>query len=241
LAALFGNPRCLAAQTPNASAIGEDRIVTANQKVAPDDANSRFVGALAASFRLLMMEHAGRVAFQDKTRRELDGPFFRDYVRSVKTPQTWQDGDGWFVNYIGHPIHGAAAGRAWLVHHPEDALDIGLSKRYWSSRAKAAQWAAFYSLQFEFGPLSEASIGNVGLRPNTTGWVDHLVTPAGAFVIMVAEDAVDSCFVRLVERHTRNRALRGTARVVLNPSRALANVVDGKTPWFRTRGPLDIR
>ena len=46
-----------------------------------------------------------------------------------------------------------------------------------------------YSFQFEFGPLSEASIGNVGLRPNTTGWVDHVITPVGALGFMVAEDA----------------------------------------------------
>lgn len=45
-------------------------------------------------------------------------------------------------------------------------------------------------VQFEFGPFSEASIGNVGLRPNTTGWVDHVVTPAGALGIMIAEDAL---------------------------------------------------
>jgi hypothetical protein len=43
-------------------------------------------------------------------------------------------------------------------------------------------------VQFEFGPLSEASIGNVGMRPGTTGWVDHIVTPAGALWFTVAED-----------------------------------------------------
>ena len=37
-----------------------------------------------------------------------------------------------------------------------------------------------YSLQFEFGPFSEAAIGNLGLRTDTSGWVDHVVTPAGA-------------------------------------------------------------
>jgi hypothetical protein len=95
-----------------------------------------------------------------------------------------------------------------------------------------------YSLQFEFGPLSEASIGNVGLHPVTTGWVDHVLTPVGAFGFIVAEDALDKYLVQLVERHTRNRVLRGTVRVLLNPSRALANVVEGRTPWFRVRGPL---
>jgi hypothetical protein len=199
-----------------------------------------FKGAFNASFRLLMMEHAGRIAFQEKTRRELGGPFWSDYVRSVKAPKTWGDGDGWFVNYLGHPIHGAAAGRAWLVHHPDSDVDIGVSRKYWASRARAARWAAWYSLQFEFGPLSEASIGNVGLRPNTTGWVDHVVTPAGAFGIIVAEDALDRYLVQFVERHTGNRVLRATARIILNPSRALANVADWRAPWFRTRGTLKM-
>jgi len=203
-----------------------------------DAAHSTLKGALGASFRLLMMEHAGRIAFQQKTRRELSGNFFGDYKRSLKIPRSWEDGDGWFVNYIGHPIHGAAAGRAWLVHHPDQHVDVGLSRRYWASRARAARWATFYSLQFELGPLSEASIGNVGLRPNTTGWVDHVVTPAGGLAIIVAEDALDQYMVQVVERHTTNRFLRATARIVLNPSRSLANISDGRTPWFRDRGPL---
>ena len=193
-------------------------------------------GAFAASLRLLALEHSGRIVFQEKTRRELPGNFIADYRRSVKVPQTWHDGDGWFVNYVGHPIHGAAAGRTWLVHHPDQDVELGLSKKYWASRAWAAQWAGLYSLQFEFGPLSEASIGNVGLRPNTTGWVDHVVTPVGALGIIVAEDALDQHLVKLIERHTSNRFLRAGARILLNPSRSLANVADGRVPWFRTRG-----
>lgn len=57
-------------------------------------------------------------------------------------------------------------------------------------------WSAAYSLQFEIGPLSEASIGNVGMRPETTGWVDDVVTPLGAFGLIVAEDALDRYFVQ---------------------------------------------
>ena len=155
-------------------------------------ARSTLKGAIVDSFRLLILEHSTRIAFQQKTRRELAGPFLRDYVRSVRIPDTWEDGDGWGVNYIGHPIHGAAAGFIWLDH--EDGAhdpDLGFSKEYWTSRARATAWAAVYSFQFEFGPFSEASIGNVGLRPNTTGWVDHIVTPAGALALMVAEDALD--------------------------------------------------
>ncbi len=192
-------------------------------------------GALVDSLRLLAIEHTTRVAFQAKTRRELAGPFFSDYRRSLKVPSTWSDGDSGAVNYVGHPIHGAASGFIWLDH--EDGARQprpGLSKSYWASRGRATAWAAIYSLQFEFGPMSEASIGNVGLRPNTTGWVDHVVTPAGALGFMVVEDALDHYLVRRIESWTSSRVLRTISRVALNPSRSLSNAAQGKAPWYRS-------
>ena len=170
-------------------------------------------GALIDSMRLLMLEHAGRIAFQEKTRRELGGPFFADYRNSLRIPRTWNDGDEWPVNYVGHPIHGAAAGFIWIEHRPDES-SLGFStKAYWKSRGIAAAWIAGYSLQFEFGPLSEASIGNVGLNPATTGWVDHVVTPAGGMAFIVAEDALDRYLVVRVEHWTRNaRPPRDRAR-----------------------------
>jgi hypothetical protein len=196
-------------------------------------------GAFEDSLRLLLIEHAIRIGFQDKTRRELSGPFFRDYRRSLRIPKTWEDGDSSLVNYIGHPMHGAAAGFLWLDH--EDGAhdpEIGFSRAYWGSRGRATAWAAGYSLQFEFGLLSEASIGNVGLRPETTGWVDHVVTPAGALGLMVAEDALDRYFIQFVERRTSNRVLRASVRMLFNPSRTLSNTAQGRVPWSRAARPL---
>lgn len=202
-------------------------------------APSTWKGAFADSVRLLMLEHSARIAFQQKTRRELGGPFVRDYTRSVQWPRTWQDGDSWAVNYIGHPIHGAASGFIWLDH--EDGSHdpkLRFSKEYWGSRSRALAWATGYSVQFEFGPLSEASIGNVGLRAGTTGWVDHVVTPAGALGFMVAEDVLDRYLIMRIESWTKNRALRAVVRTVLNPSRTLSNAAQGRAPWFRTVRPL---
>jgi hypothetical protein len=195
---------------------------------------STLKGAIADSIRLLVLEHTTRVAFQQKTRRELGGPFLKDYIRSVRVPDTWEDGDSWAVNYVGHPIHGAASGFIWLDHE-DGAHDprIGFSKDYWASRGRATAWAAVYSVQFEFGPLSEASIGNVGLRANTTGWVDHVVTPAGALGFMVAEDALDRFLIVRIESWTHNRLLRALVRMALNPSRTLSNSAQGRAPWSR--------
>jgi hypothetical protein len=202
-------------------------------------APSTWKGAFADSLRLLLLEHTTRIAFQGKTRRELSGHFLGDYKRSLRIPDTWDDGDSWSVNYVGHPIHGAASGFIWLDH--EDGSHdpkLGFSKEYWASRGRATAWAALYSVQFEFGLFSEASIGNVGLRPNTTGWVDHVVTPAGALAFMVAEDALDRHLIVRIESRTGNRLVRAIARTLLNPSRTLSNAVQGRAPWSRATRPL---
>jgi hypothetical protein len=228
----------LGADTTYAQTVEDDTQIDPDPSaLAP--APSTLKGAFADSFRLLLIEHTTRVAFQQKTRRELGGPFFSDYVRSLKVPDTWNDGDSWGVNYIGHPIHGAASGFIWLDHE-DGAHDpkLGFSKEYWASRGRATAWAAVYSFQFEFGPLSEASIGNVGLNPNTTGWVDHVVTPAGALAFMVAEDALDRYLITKIESWTRNGVIRAAARIALNPSRTLSNAVQGRSPWARSVRPL---
>jgi 2-polyprenyl-6-methoxyphenol hydroxylase-like FAD-dependent oxidoreductase len=90
----------------------------------------------------------------------------------------------------------------------------------------------------ECGPLSEASIGNVGLRPETTGWVDHVVTPVGAFGLMVAEDALDRFVVKWIEARTANRFFRASLRLIFNPSRTLSNSASGRLPWHREGRPL---
>jgi hypothetical protein len=196
-------------------------------------------GALTDSLRLLALEHGIRIAFQEKTRVELRGPFVADWMRSIRAPLTWEDGDSWIVNYLGHPIHGAAASRVWLDHSVGGRrLELSLSPSYWASRGRAAAFGTIYSIQFEFGPASEASIGNVGMRPGTTGWVDHVVTPAGAFAFTVAEDALDKYVVRFIERRTGNRVLRASVRMLFSPSWTMANLAEGRAPWHRPTRPL---
>jgi len=204
--------------------------------------DARGVGQLLGdSLKLLMIEHGTRIAFQEKTRRELGGPFWSDYMQSVRVPGQWNDTDSWAVNYVGHPIHGAAAGYLWLDHERDAPKDLTLSKSYWSSRGRAMAWSAVYSLQFEIGPLSEASIGNVGMDPATTGWVDHVVTPVGAFGWIVVEDALDRYVVRRFEDHTQNKVARAAMRLLCNPGRGLSNAASGRAPWYRDGRPLTWR
>ena len=180
----------------------------------------------------LAVEHSWRL-FQQKTRSQLGGPFLSDYVRSVKGLGGWWDGDSLRVNYVGHPMQGSISGYIQIQNDPTaHPLEFGSSGAYWRSRSKALLAAAIYSTQFELGPLSEASIGNVGLKPGTMAWVDLLVTPLAGVGIIVAEDAVDRYVIAKAEpRMGRNKTR--LLRIALNPNRSLANVIRFQAPWHR--------
>ena len=93
-------------------------------------------------------------------------------------------------------------------------------------------------IQFEIGPLSEASIGNVGMKRETAGWVDHVMTPAGGLGIMMLEDMLDRYVVRKLEDRTGSPVVRAMLRMFLTPSRATANVSGMRAPWFRAGRPI---
>jgi hypothetical protein len=205
------------------------------QEVSP---RTNIKGALEDSIRLLMIEHAVRIGTQEKTRQMLGGPFFDDYNRSVRLPSQWGDTDSWLTNYVGHPGQGAASGFIWLQRSPEGEMPFSPTREYFTSRLRAMAWAAGYSVQFEIGPLSEASIGNVGMNRATVGWVDYVATPAGGFGIMMAEDLLDRFVVQKLEDRTDSRIVRAMVRMFLNPSRATANVAGMRPPWHRIGRPI---
>lgn len=233
---------CLLAFAAPGQAQSADPLVFTPPQLAedpPESASSIRTGStdwsqvIGNSLRLASLEHMTRLMLQPDTRRALSGPFIADYRHSLKRPRGWNDGNPWAVNYIGHPIHGAAAGFVWLSAQREKPVPLEFSRRFWSSRGQAALWAAAYSVQFEWGPFSEASIGNVGMRPGTTGWVDHVMTPVGALGMMVLEDWVDHKLVLRIERATGNRFVRAAARIGLNPSRSMSAMSQGQMPWTR--------
>jgi hypothetical protein len=194
-------------------------------------AGSRWKSALRQSLNFLAIEHGFRL-FQRKTRRELAGPFFGDYKASVKNLGGWGDGDSKFTNYVAHPMQGAVAGYIQIQNDPQGrGQEFGRSKRYWHSRLKAFAWAAAYSTQFELGPFSEATIGNVGKKKGTAGFADLIVTPIGGLGIMVAEDVLERFILRKLESRTSSARKRGFYRILLNPSRSFAGVLRGRFPW----------
>lgn len=203
--------------------------------------SSGLKNAIGDSLVLLATQHVLRVSLEDKTRRELSGPFFADYRRSLAAPQQWSDGDSALTNYLGHPIEGAAAGFIWMRHDRRAPSTFVMNADYFASRLRGMSFAAGYSAQFEIGPLSEASIGNVGLRRDTVGWVDHVVTPAGGLALMIGEDALDRFVIAKLERRIKSPVVRATARILLNPARATANFAARQPPWQRVDRPLRSR
>ena len=190
--------------------------------------------AFNESMRMLLVQHGLRFAFQPYTRKRLGGPFFRDWHQSVRSVHGWGDSDPWIINYVGHPIQGSASGFIQIQNDPSArGVEFGNTPEYWRSRLKALAWNAAYSTQFEIGPISESSLGNVGQRKGTSGYVDFVVTPAGGFALMIAEDWLDKRFIQRWEEGTRSLTKRTFLRIALNPGRSVANLMRGKGPWHR--------
>jgi hypothetical protein len=201
---------------------------------AAQDEGFQWKPALLQSGFFLGVQHATR-PLQQKTRRELGGPFWADYFESVSNVRTWSDQDGILTNYVGHPMIGAVAGYIQIFNDPKGRrLEFDLtSEAYWKSRLKALAWSAAYSTQFEIGPISEASLGNVGKTPPTMAYVDLVVTPLGGFGLILLEDYLDKRFLaRWEEGKPIGLKARGM-RLLLNPNRALTNMLRLKRPSYR--------
>jgi hypothetical protein len=199
--------------------------------------------ALVQSGIFLGFQHGFRLAAQKSTRSQLGGPFFRDWGRTIKSLRGWRDGNKFYINYIGHPLQGGLTGRIF-VNNSDAAKkqEFGKSKKYWESRFKALAWSTFWSTQFELGPISEANIGNVGLRPSKRsggyspmGYVDLVVTPVVGTGVLIGEDAIDKYILRnwLERKGNKTKTQIKFLRTVLTPTTSIGNLLRGKVPWKR--------
>ena len=201
-------------------------------------------GAAKQSLFLLAIMHSYNFASGDGARVELRGPFFKDYFRSVESLRGWDDGDPFIANYIAHPMQGAVAGYIQIQNDPKGrGQEFAMSKAYWNSRLKAAGFALLFSTQWEIGPLSEASLGNIGLKPyegspHPMAWVDLVITPSVGTAWLVGEDMLDRFVICKFENKFSNHVLRVLIRSFLNPSRSMSNIVRFEYPWYRDRRRL---
>jgi hypothetical protein len=67
--------------------------------------------------------------------------------------------------------------------------------------------------------------------------VDHVITPTLGTGWTLAEDVLDKYLIRRVERSTDATWLRLVARLGLNPSRSMANLMAFRMPWRRDDRP----
>jgi len=115
-----------------------------------------------------------------------------------------------------------------------------MSSGYWKSRAKALLWSAAWSTQFEIGPISEASIGNVGFPrkdgSRSTGYVDYVITPTVGTGVLVGEDAIDKYILKgWIEKKAGGKLTTRVKvfRSLFTPTTSFANLLRGKYPWKR--------
>ncbi len=212
---------------------------TKNELLSDDAADIKKEGfhwraAIGQSLMFLAIQH-GYAFTQPKTREALKGNFLKDYANSVKSLHGWDDGGRFFTNYIAHPMQGSFMGFIQIQNDPKGLRQqFGTSGDYWRSRMKAMAWSAAWSTQFEIGPISQASIGNVGLKGKQT-WEDILVTPTLGTAMLISEDAIDRFIMKRIERSTDNFYAIIFSRMLLSPTRTIANLFRFKTPWHRDR------
>jgi hypothetical protein len=186
------------------------------------------------SLYFLGVMHSFRIATEAGTRHGLHNPVVGGYFKALGAMHGWSDGDTYYENYLGHPIQGAVSGYIWIHNDPRyRAVQFGAERDYWISRLRAYGFAWAFSEQFEIGAISEASIGQIQRYCCAYGFVDHIITPNGALVWMVAADALDRYVTVPLENRTRNTAARILARVALNPPQSFANLMIFRYPWHR--------
>ena len=198
--------------------------------------------ALTQSVQFLFIQHMMNMPTYNGTLR---GKFFKDWFNSVDHYRftRFQDDDPYIVDYVGHPMMGSVVSWIQIQNDPRGARQtIGWKKSYFKSRAKALAFAAVYSTQWELGPVSETSVGNIGSfnyyapaahhMSNGTGFTDLLVTPTAGVTWSMGEDLIDKYVIRRIENLSRNPLyLMGIS--MLNPTRGAANLLRFKAPWHR--------
>jgi hypothetical protein len=179
------------------------------------------------------VQHAFNITTEAGTRDALNGPWLKDYLRSVGELRGWSDSDRFMAPYVGHPIEGSVFGFIERQNDPRFRLvQYGDGREYWISMLRSMAYAAVWHTQWKIGPASEASIGNVMLHASP-GFITLVDTPTLGFCTMFAEDVADRYLIMGLENRTGNRVIIILARSFLNPGRTFANMMAFRPPWVR--------
>ncbi len=217
------------------------------ETVSPESATNRpgvhWGSLLKQDLFWLTFQHIDRLIMEPQTRAELNGPYFKDWSYIVHHVQwnRWSDGDKFFTSNIGHPAQGAVVG---YIFRQNDGSSIGVEQdfhdpAYRKGLLKAFAFITVDAFNWKLGPVSEATIGHVGLHldpktgTNRTGLNDYVTNEVGGVVLMIGEDWLDKHVAAPFERHTRNRCLINTVRIFTMPSQSWADLMAWKKPWYR--------
>ena len=217
---------------------GREDVQTTEADPSANDTDVRWGNVISQTLAFQAIQHAFLLT-EPKARRELGGPWFRDWFQSAASPFVephWSDGGTFLVNYIAHPMGGSVYGYIYRQNDPSAMrMRFAVSQGYVAHLAKASGIAALSSLQWEIGPFSESSLENRGKPPDRykMAWVDIVITPTLGVAWMAGEDALDRYVIERLERKIDNAAGRGLIRILLNPTRSMANVMAGQKPWKR--------
>jgi hypothetical protein len=200
----------------------------------------------------IAIEQTERILKETKTRDQLSGPFFRDWFHTVSAYHfdNWDDGGKYITSYGAHPMQGAIAEAIFWQNN--DRVRFGeqdfRSSAYRNALLQAFAFATVDAVLWKMGPLSESSIGNVGLPSrwwdrdcralhipcvDRTGVSDMVMNEVGGTTMTIGFQWLDKHVQKGIESRTQSRALIDTTRIITNPSQSIANLVRFRAPWYR--------
>ena len=198
------------------------------------------------------IEHTERILQEQKTRQQLSGPFVHDWFNTVASYRfdRWDDDDKFITSNLGHPTQGAIV--AAIFWQNNDRVRFSEqdfhSAAYRHALLQAFAFVTMDAVQWKLGPLSEASIGNVGLPSHwwdrdcktlhiacvpRTGINDLVLNEVGGIAMTIGFHWLDKHLQKGIEQRVHNRALIDATRILTNPPQSVANIVRSKAPWFR--------
>jgi hypothetical protein len=210
---------------------------------APGPAPIHWHHYFAQEFFEVSFQMGERLATESKTRSELNGPYFKNWFYVVRHYRysIWNDGDKFFTSNIGHPAQGAIVESIFWQNddrvrfREQDLHDA----QYWKALMQAALLCAVDAVQWKIGPLSEATIGHVGLPTpeqgyrNRTGMNDMVLNETGGTVMLVGFQWLDKHLQKPLEKKIGSGVAINTLRVFTNPPGSMANVFRFRAPWYR--------
>jgi hypothetical protein len=215
--------------------VASNTVIVQNPEPSP---RVRWGHLITGSLVGLTFMNAYRIGTEPSTREGLHNSVVGGYFDALGDMHGWSDGDGYYENYLGHPIGGATSGYLWIHNDPRyNRVEFGKDRDYWMSRLRAYAFAWAFSEQFEVGLISEASVGQIQRSCCAYGFVDHVITPNGGMVWLLTGDILDKYVTRRIEDRYQNQWVRSAARVALNFPEAFANVFSFKVPWYRDNRP----